>query len=127
RLRQLLQRSRRLQALRRSTNRGPGGLGNPVRRAAVPALAPHLRLLDPTRQARLDRRAQPFPSCRVVEELRRAPTVEHARIEPRGDSLEVAEHLCEHASPSGPDTDRGSSTNTNICSPLSSPALEPLD
>jgi hypothetical protein len=105
---QLLERPRRLQRPGRRTNRLAALLGHPVRRAAMPAVAPDLCLLDPTRQASLDRRAQPLSAGGVVEELHGTRRIERAGDQLLRDLLELAEHLCEHASPSGPDTDRGS-------------------
>jgi hypothetical protein len=74
------------------------------------ALSPHPGLLDPARQSGLDRPAQPLRSCRIVEELSGSTAVERERVQLSRNLLELAEHLREHASPSGIDTDRGSRT-----------------
>src|SRR4051812_4625577 len=83
----------------------------------MPAFAPHLRLLDPARQPGLDRSAQTFGACRVIEECRGPPAVERNRIQLPRNLLELAEHLREHAPPPGwTPTGEAALTLANICS-----------
>jgi hypothetical protein len=67
----------------------------------MPALAPHLRLLDPARQHRLRRRANALAAGKSLEELGGIVTVEAPGIEIARDRLERcyrAANLLEHAS-----------------------------
>src|SRR5215211_2126517 len=89
---QLLERTRRVERPSGRTDGRPSGLGNPMSRAPMPALAPDLRLLDTARQAGLDRRAQPLGAGGVVEELCGTLAFERTRNQLLRDLLELSEH-----------------------------------
>ena len=127
-LRQLLERPRRLQSAARGADRLAGRFRHPVRRAAMPALAPHLRLLDPARQARLDRRAQPLAraassnSCRCTSAHRACDGISSREI------CSSSPSTCANTPPPRDWTPTGEAgTSYEHMFDLSSPALEPLD
>jgi len=100
-LRERVECPRRLESAARGADRLAGRLRYPMGRTAMPALAPHPRLLDAARQARLDRRAESLGACRIIEEPHGVPAVERGRNQLSRNLLELAEHMREHASPSG--------------------------
>jgi hypothetical protein len=66
----------------------------------MPALAPHRRLVDATSQQRLRRRADALAPAELLEEIRRAVTIDERRLECARDHLECgdgAANLLEHA------------------------------
>jgi hypothetical protein len=72
-----------------------------VRGAAIPAIAPHLRLIDALRQQCLGRRAHALTSREVIKQSRRVAPVEATGIELACDRLECSHSgatLLEHAS-----------------------------
>lgn len=114
RLRQLVEGPRCLQRPRRRAHRLAGHIGDPVRSAAMPGVAPQPRLLNPTRREPFDRRTDSFTACRELHQRGCARPIELPRLElarERLESIDRAVDYCEYASPSGTDTGRGS---TNI-------------
>jgi hypothetical protein len=69
--------------------------------AAMPTVAPHVRLLNSARQQRLHRAAHALALADDLEELSRVPTVDTDRIEVarhRLQGIDSAANLLEHAS-----------------------------
>src|SRR5262249_21819890 len=75
----------------RRPDRLTGGFGDPMRGAAMAALAPDIGLLDTTRAERLDRGADPLAAGGDLDERRSRRSVEASRVERARDRLEVVD------------------------------------
>jgi hypothetical protein len=78
---QVLERTRRLERAAGGADRLARRLGDPVRGAAMPALAPCVGLLDATSAERFDRRTDPLAAGCDLDKRGRGASVEAARIE----------------------------------------------